>query len=86
MRVTRLAAAGAHHRQIDRHPARIVAGAARPQPMQRTGEGAGQPRDIGEIGQQTGSGVADHSTTVGRDDELGTRPGGVHVESAFLPW
>lgn len=40
---TSFAAVGEHHRQVDRHPARIVAGAARPQPAQRVGKGAGQP-------------------------------------------
>lgn len=38
-----LAAVGEHHRHVDRYPAGIVAGAARPQPVQRIGEGAGQP-------------------------------------------
>jgi len=67
-----LAAVGEHHGQVDRHPAGGVPRAARPQPTQRAGEGAGQPGDFGQIGQQTGSGMADHPATVGRDDKSGT--------------
>ncbi|MGW2357750.1 hypothetical protein [Streptomyces phaeofaciens] len=47
-----LAAVSEHHRQVDHYPAGIVAGAARPQPVQRIGEGAGQTGGVGEIGQQ----------------------------------
>jgi len=67
-----LAAVGEHHGQVDRRPAGGVPRAARPQPTQRAGEGAGQPGDFGWIGRQTGSGMADHPATVGRDDESGT--------------
>lgn len=55
-----------------------------PQPAQHIVEGGGQAGGIGQIGQQAGAGVADHSMAVGRDDELGARGGSVHAESAFL--
>ncbi len=67
----RLAAVGEHHPQVDRDPPGIVAGAPWPQSAQRVGEGGGQADGIGEIGQQAGPGVADHSTTVGGDDKPG---------------
>jgi hypothetical protein len=82
----RLAAVGEHHCQIDRDPAGVVPGATRSQPAQRARERAGQASDIDEIGQQAGSGMADHPAAIGADDELGTRPGSVHAESAFLLW
>lgn len=82
----RLAAVGEHHCQIDRDPAEVVPGATRSKPAQRVRERAGQASDIGEIGQQPGSGMADHPAAVGGDDELRTRPGSVHAESAFLLW
>ncbi len=80
----RIAAVGEHDREIDRDPDGIVPGATRSQPTECVREGAGQASDIGEIGQQAGSGVTGHPVTVGRHDELGTRPGRVHAESAFL--
>jgi hypothetical protein len=40
--------------------------------------------DVGQIGQQPGTGMADHPVAVGRGDELGARGGGsVRAESAF---
>jgi hypothetical protein len=44
-------------------------------PDRRVRGRAGQASDIGEIGQQAGSGMADRPATVGRDDKLGTRRG-----------
>ncbi|GHE30253.1 MULTISPECIES: hypothetical protein [Streptomyces] len=52
-----LAAVGEHHGEIDRDPARLVAGAARAQPAQSGGEDAGQAGGTSEIGRQTRSGV-----------------------------
>ena len=46
--------------------------AARRQPTQPVGEGAGQPGDFGQLGRQTGSGMGDHPATVGRDDKSRT--------------
>lgn len=80
----RLAAVGERHRKVDRDPPGSCPVPS--QPAQRVREHAGQASDIGEIGQQAGSGVADHPATVGRDDELGTRPGSVRAASVFSPW
>lgn len=79
----RLAAVGEHDREIDRDPAGAVPGATWSQSTQRVRAGSGQTSGVGEVGQQAGSRVADHPVTVGREDELGTRPGRVRAESAL---
>lgn len=61
----RFAAVGEHHSQIDRDPPGSVTGAPWPKPTQRVCERARQASDIGEIGQQAGTGMADHPPAVG---------------------
>ena len=50
---------------------------------QRLTEPAGQPGRVGEIGQQPGAGVTDHTPPTTGNNDLGTRPGTLHLESAF---
>ena len=79
----RLTAVGEHHRHIDRDPARFMHRPALPQPGQSITESAGQPGCFGDIGQQPGTGMTDHTPTTTRDGNLRTRTGTLHLESAF---
>jgi hypothetical protein len=80
----RLSAVGEHHRQIDRDPARIVPAIAAPQRLQCLAEPTGQPCDVGNVGQQPRTDMADHAATIVADHNPGTRSGTLHDAGAFL--
>ena len=79
----RLTAVGEHRGHVDRDPAPVMT--TGPTPRHRKGftEPAGQPGHIGDIGQQPGTGMADHTPTVGGDLNTRTRTSTMHLESAF---
>ena len=79
----RLTAIGEHRGQVDRDPAPVMT--IGPTPGHREGitETAGQPRRIGNISEQTGSGMADHTPTIRGDLNRRTRTSTMHLEGAF---
>jgi hypothetical protein len=79
----RLPTIGEHHRQVDRDPARVMTGPPDPQRRERVTERGGQPGGIGQVGQQPGAGVPDDTPTVSGGNDLRTRPGNLHLESAL---
>jgi hypothetical protein len=54
-----------------------------PAHAQRLDETPGQPGPVGEIGEYTSAGVGDNTTGASREDDLRTRAGILHRESAF---
>jgi hypothetical protein len=79
----RLATIGDHHRQIHRDPTGVVSTLPLPQPSDGLTEPTGQPGCIGDIGQQTGAGVAHHTPPIRAHRDLRTCSGSLHLASAF---
>ena len=79
----RLPTVGEHHRHIHRHPARVMTALPDPQRRERVAERTGQPGGISEVGQQPSTGVPDDTPTIGGGNDLRTRPGNLHLESAL---
>ena len=79
----RLPTIGEHHREVHRDPARVMTGLPDPQRGERVTERGGQPGGIGQVGQQPGAGVPDDTPTVSGGNDLRTRPGNLHLESAL---
>ena len=61
----RLTAVGEHHRHIDRDPARVMPDrAAAAAPASASLNAAGQAGHLGDIGQQPGTGMTDHTPPI----------------------
>src|SRR5919199_1273755 len=54
-----------------------------PQRPECIAESGGQPRRISQVGQQPGTGMANDPPTAGSSNDLRTRPGSLHLESAL---
>jgi hypothetical protein len=79
-----VAAVGQQHRKISQHPAGVM---AMPAGLTLTGPPAqrgGQPKPVGQLGQQRRPGMADHTSAVGGDFEARMRPGSLHPQGALL--
>jgi hypothetical protein len=79
----RLTTVGEHDRQVHRDPARIMTRLPDPQRAERVAQRARQPRSVGEVSQQPGAGMPDDTPTIGSGNDLRTRPGNLHLESAL---
>ena len=79
----RFTAVGEHHRDIDGDPTGVMPATPLPYRTQRITEPINQPGGIGQIGQQPGTDVPDHASPTTSNNDLRTRPGSLHLESAF---
>ncbi|GLZ00662.1 hypothetical protein Acsp02_79140 [Actinoplanes sp. NBRC 103695] len=73
-------AVGQQHREINRDPAWLMPAPALPANAQHLNETAGQPRPVGKIGEQSGTGVTDHTTSATSNDNLRMRTSTLHSE------
>jgi hypothetical protein len=78
----RLPTVGEHHRQIDQHPARVVARTTLPQPGQRVAERRAHPGSIGQIPQQPRPGMRGDTLPTGSHRDLRTNRCSLHLQSA----
>lgn len=79
----RFATISDHHGQIRRDPAWIMAALPLPQPGQGFAERSGQTSGVSDIGQQPGTSVSDHRTSIRAHSDLRTGSGSLHLASAF---
>jgi hypothetical protein len=76
-------AVGEQHREIDGDTAGLMRRPTLPVQPQCLNETPAQSRLISKIGEQSGADMTDHTPSPTTDDNLRTRAGTLHLESAF---